>query len=169
PCTDLAVDCVAGSAFVTALASYTRKRAALAKPFFDSMQAVTNNPEVDHKPERVSVDFSDGMRAQRTVVKVEDVLASQGREINDALERTAMLSFIDQRWTEHLRHLDEVKEGVGLRAYGQRDPLVEYKMEAFKLFSEMLGEINNDVVSFVMRAGPLVNQKPSAAAAPQRR
>ncbi len=166
---NLGEDGVTDRAFEAALAFYKRKRAALAQPFFDSMQSLMNNPSVENKPTRVSVDFSDGARAQRTIVKVDDVLNSQGREVNDALERTAMLSYIDQRWTEHLRHLDEVKEGVGLRAYGQRDPLVEYKMEAFKLFSEMLTEINNDVVSFVMRAGPLVNQAPKAATAQRSR
>jgi preprotein translocase subunit SecA len=70
-----------------------------------------------------------------------------------------MLSFIDEHWTEHLRGLDEVKEGIGLRAFGQRDPLVEYKLEAFKLFKEMMETINQNVVSFVFRAGPLVSDQ----------
>ena len=160
---------VSDRVFETALDFYKRKRAALATPFYESMRGLMDNKEVETKPERVSVDFSDGMRALRTVVKVEEILDSQGREVNDALERTAMLSFIDQRWTDHLRALDEVKEGVGLRAYGQRDPLVEYKMEAFRLFKEMLEQVNHDVVSFVMRAGPLVNQAPQQAATPRRR
>ena len=66
----------------------------------------------------------------------------------------------------HRRALDRTlarprrsKEGIGLRAFGQRDPLVEYKMEAFKLFKEMMETIHHDVVSFVFRAGPLVNDR----------
>ena len=89
--------------------------------------------------------------------------------INNALERVSMLSFIDEHWTEHLRGLDEVKEGIGLRAFGQRDPLVEYKMEAFKLFKEMMETINHDVVSFVYRAGPLVNDRRASQASSNKR
>ena len=158
----LGEDGVAEKAFEGAVEFYSRKRAALAKPFYDSMEKMAFN-NAEQKPERVFVDFSDGLRALRTVVKVDDVIATKGREVNDSLERTAMLSFIDERWTEHLRSLDEVKEGVGLRAYGQRDPLIEYKMEAFRLFTEVIEQISHDVVSFVMRAGPLIGQRKQAA------
>ncbi|OGU51177.1 MAG: preprotein translocase subunit SecA, partial [Ignavibacteria bacterium GWC2_36_12] len=57
-----------------------------------------------------------------------------GSELMARLERYAMLSVIDHKWKEHLREMDDLKEGIGLRAYGQKDPLVEYKSEAFKLF-----------------------------------
>ncbi len=56
-----------------------------------------------------------------------------GAELMARLERYAMLSVIDQKWKEHLREMDDLKEGIGLRAYGQKDPLVEYKAESFKL------------------------------------
>ena len=127
--------------------------------------------DAETKPERVYVDFTDGFKALRTVVKVEDVIESQGREINDALERTAMLSLIDEKWTEHLRSLDEVKEGIGLRAFGQKDPLIEYKMEAFRLFKAMIEEIDEEVVALVFKAGPVVQQggAPRQAAAPRAR
>ena len=143
-----------------ALDFYRRKREALSVPFHRGMQQVMDQPE-DRRPLRVFVDFTDGRRLLRTVVKVEDALETEGRVINDTLERTAMLNIIDEKWTEHLRELDEIKEGIGLRAYGQRDPLVEYKMEAFKLFSEMMGTINDAVVSFIFKAGPLVNEQPA--------
>ena len=119
----------------------------------------------EQKPEKVYVDFTDGRKALRAVVRIEDAIESEGQEVNDALERVAMLSFIDSHWTEHLRNLDEVKEGIGLRAYGQRDPLIEYKMEAYGLFTEMIDTINRDMVSFIFRSGPLVNQQQGAGAA----
>ena len=140
---------------------YHRKREALASPFYQGMRQLMNSAE-ENKPVRVFVDFTDGRRLLRAVVKVEDALKSHGREINDTLERTIMLSVIDEKWTEHLRELDEVKEGIGLRAYGQRDPLVEYKMEAFKLFAEMMQTISHEVVSFVFKAGPLVDRQKQA-------
>lgn len=155
---DLGDDGVAEDAYNKAVAYYERKRRALAEPFFNSMKTVQES-EVENKPERAFVDFSDGHRKLRTVVRIEDVVQSEGQEINDSLERTAMLSLIDEHWTEHLRSLDEVKEGIGLRAYGQRDPLVEYKMEAFRLFSEVIDQIGEDVVTFVFRAGPLVERR----------
>jgi preprotein translocase subunit SecA len=75
-------------------------------------------------------------------------------ELMARLERYAMLSVIDQKWKEHLREMDDLKEGIGLRAYGQKDPLVEYKAESFKLFVILLEEIRNEVVSFSFKFFP---------------
>jgi preprotein translocase subunit SecA len=75
-------------------------------------------------------------------------------EMMARLERYAMLSVIDQKWKEHLREMDDLKEGIGLRAYGQKDPLVEYKGEAFKLFVTLLEDVRNDVVSFAFKFFP---------------
>jgi preprotein translocase subunit SecA len=83
--------------------------------------------------------------------KKEDML---GSEMMARLERYAMLSVIDHKWKEHLREMDDLKEGIGLRAYGQKDPLVEYKVEAFKIFAELLVQIRNEVVSFCFKFFP---------------
>jgi preprotein translocase subunit SecA len=77
-----------------------------------------------------------------------------GSELMARLERYATLSVIDHKWKEHLREMDDLKEGIGLRAYGQKDPLVEYKTEAFKLFVTLLEEIRNDTVSFTFKFFP---------------
>jgi preprotein translocase subunit SecA len=77
-----------------------------------------------------------------------------GLEFMQGLERFAVLSVIDERWREHLREMDDLKEGIYLRAYGQRDPLVEYKKEAFELFQQMIAEINQEVISTVFRTFP---------------
>jgi len=77
-----------------------------------------------------------------------------GSELMARLERYAMLSVIDHKWKEHLREMDDLKEGIGLRAYGQKDPLVEYKGEAFKLFIDLLGQIRTEVVSFAFKFFP---------------
>ncbi|MCG3158405.1 MAG: Protein translocase subunit SecA [bacterium] len=68
------------------------------------------------------------------------------------LERFAMLRAIDEKWREHLYEMDQLKEGIGLRAYGQKDPLIEYKGEGFRMFKEMLGEIDEQVLEFVIKA-----------------
>ncbi|MEO1075192.1 MAG: preprotein translocase subunit SecA, partial [Bacteroidota bacterium] len=146
---------------------YQRKRRVLAEPFHKSAQNMVSGK--DGKPieptQKLYVDFSDGRRVLRATVQVQDVLDSEGQEINDGLERASVLSVIDSKWVDHLRDLDEVKEGVGLRAYGQKDPLVEYKMEAYRLFEELIGEINEEVLGLVFKAGPLVQQQ--GARAPQ--
>ncbi|MCZ6701855.1 MAG: preprotein translocase subunit SecA [Ignavibacteria bacterium] len=77
-----------------------------------------------------------------------------GSDLMARLERFAILSVIDHKWKEHLREMDDLKEGIGLRAYGQKDPLVEYKGEAFKLFIDLVEQIRNDVVSFAFKFFP---------------
>jgi len=67
------------------------------------------------------------------------------------LERFVLLSHLDKAWKEHLRNLESIREGIGLRAYAQRDPLVEYKKEAFEAFSAMMDEVNGEVVSRFFR------------------
>ena len=79
-----------------------------------------------------------------------------GVEIMSRLERIATLQVIDEKWKEHLREMDDLKEGINLRAYGQKDPLVEYKREAFDMFVGMLGTINKEVLQIVFRAFPTV-------------
>ena len=83
--------------------------------------------------------------------KKEEMISS---ELMARLERYAVLSVIDQKWKEHLREMDDLKEGIGLRAYGQKDPLIEYKGEAFKLFVTLLEEIRDEVVSFAFKFFP---------------
>jgi len=68
------------------------------------------------------------------------------------LERMAYLSTIDEKWKEHLYEMDLLKEGIGFRAYGQKDPLIEYKNEAFRMFVEMLEIINEETLKLVFRA-----------------
>ena len=62
-----------------------------------------------------------------------------------------MLNAIDQRWKEHLYTIDKVKEGINLRAYGQKDPLIEYKKEAFKAFEHLNNAIKTETIEKIMR------------------
>ncbi|MBU0559475.1 MAG: preprotein translocase subunit SecA [Bacteroidetes bacterium] len=75
-------------------------------------------------------------------------------EVMARLERYAVLSVIDEKWKEHLREMDDLKEGIHLRAYGQKDPLLEYKGEAYGLFISLLDQIRNDVVTFCFKFFP---------------
>jgi len=73
------------------------------------------------------------------------------------MERSVFLSCIDQQWQDYLRAMDELRHGVNLRAYGQRDPLVEYKREAFSMFEELMTHIKTEVATSVFRATTMQN------------
>jgi preprotein translocase subunit SecA len=72
-------------------------------------------------------------------------------EIMRQLERFAMLQAIDESWKEHLYELDMLKTGIGLRAYGQKDPLLEYKKEAFQMFAEMVDRVDEEALSLIYK------------------
>ena len=75
------------------------------------------------------------------------------------LERYLMLQIIDAKWKDHLRAIDELREGIHLRAYGQRDPLVEYKQESFTMFEQMTSSIKDDVVEFLFKVEAVREEK----------
>ena len=113
--------------------------------------------DVNIKPEEFQELGQDGIKdkildaSKAFYNKKEEMITS---DLMARLERYAVLSVIDHKWKEHLREMDDLKEGIGLRAYGQKDPLVEYKGEAFKLFVSLLEQIRNEVVSFAFKFFP---------------
>ena len=82
------------------------------------------------------------------------------------LERRVVLSVIDRRWRDHLYEMDYLKDGIGLRAMAQRDPLVEYQREGFAMFQQMMGQIREETVGFLFNLEVEVNQGPGAVAGP---
>jgi len=75
-----------------------------------------------------------------------------GEEDMRELERVVMLKIVDQRWMDHIDSMDELKDGIGLRAYGQKDPVVQYRLEGFDMFDQMVNDIKFDVVRFMLNA-----------------
>ncbi len=136
-----------------AFESYRKKEEMISKPLYEVIKNIDAS-DAEEKPERIQVIFTDGMRRMRVVMDVEKALENEGHEVARALERTAVLSTIDDKWMEHLRELDSVKEGIGLRAFGQKDPLLEYKKEAFEMFRQLVQEINQETISLIWKAIP---------------
>ena len=68
------------------------------------------------------------------------------------LERVVMLKIVDERWMDHIDAMDELKDGIGLRAYGQKDPVVQYRIEGFDMFDQMVADIQLNVVKILMNA-----------------
>ena len=75
-----------------------------------------------------------------------------GKEIIEQLEHLAILRAVDSKWMDHLDAMDQLRQGIGLRAYGHIDPLVEYRNEAFNMFSEMIADIQLEVTRLVLHA-----------------
>ena len=67
------------------------------------------------------------------------------------IERDILLRIVDNKWIDHLHNIDALREGIGLRAYGQKDPLIEYKREAFDLFNDMMHDIQRETVAYLFR------------------
>ncbi|PKD42600.1 preprotein translocase subunit SecA [Rhodohalobacter barkolensis] len=134
---------------------YRRKERLVSEPLYRIIQQIQDS-DSEKKPSKIQVIFTDGMRRMRIVVDVERASKNEGREVARSLERSAILSTIDNKWMEHLRELDTVKEGIGLRSFGQKDPLMEYKKEAFEMFKMLIDEINKETTSLIWKAVPEV-------------
>jgi len=94
----------------------------------------------------------------KVVAKYEDKEKLVPRDILTRVERDIMLQIVDQQWKDHLYSLDHLKEGIGLRGYGQRDPLVEYKKESFALFQDMRTRIEEEIVRYLWWLKPVVER-----------
>ncbi|MCG1011212.1 preprotein translocase subunit SecA [Tepidanaerobacter sp. GT38] len=87
-------------------------------------------------------------KAQAAYEKKEEEL---GSETMRELERFVLLKTVDQKWMDHIDAMDQLREGIGLRAYGQRDPVIEYKFEGYEMFQDMIRSIQEDTVRYLFR------------------
>ena len=85
--------------------------------------------------------------------------AKVGEDLMRRYERHILLQIIDSSWKDHLLAMDHMKDGIGLRAFGQRDPLVEYKRESFDMFSQMKERIENEAVRFLFLLNPMTDEE----------
>ncbi len=130
---------------------------------------------------RISLPFSENEIVQLQKEGVTDKLITMtqkeyeenrrllGDSLMSQVERYATLRTIDERWKEHLYDMDQLKEGIGLRAYGQKDPLLEYKQEAFQTFTEMIAQVNDEILEFVFTKPKEIKQGPEVIVQPVRR
>ena len=78
------------------------------------------------------------------------------------LEKVIMLKVVDAKWMDHLDAMEMLREGIGLRAYGQKNPLIEYKFEAYDMFQHMIDSIQQDIVRYIYRINIVANHQPQA-------
>jgi len=111
-----------------------------------------------HKYKRIAIPYTDGRAKSLNIsAGLEEAIESDGATIMRDIEKAIMLALIDENWKEHLRAMDELKESSQSASFEQKDPLVIYKMEAYKLFEKLMNNINYDVCSYLMRGKLVIN------------
>ena len=120
--------------------------------------------------QNIAIPVSDGKKMLTMSVNLKKAYESEGREIARTLMKNITLYQIDEHWKEHLRDMDDLKQSVQNATYEQKDPLLIYKFESFNLFSQMLEDLNKDVLSFLLRAFiPLRDASQAQAPSQQRK
>jgi preprotein translocase subunit SecA len=118
--------------------------------------------DMNFTPEEFRAKGPDGLRAAINAAAAEFYKRKEdrlGAEIMGRIEKMVVLQVIDEKWKDHLREMDDLKEGIHLRAYGQKDPLVEYKTEGFRMFMELIDLIDTEIVTTVFRLFPAQAQE----------
>jgi preprotein translocase subunit SecA len=126
--------------------------------YFPIAPGTTVPPEALQSGQTGLAEFLEHAALQAYAAKAEHL----GEEMLGVLERWVMLRVIDQKWVDYLTQMEYFREGIGLRGYGQRDPLVEYKNEAFAMFNELTESIKADIVGYFFRAQIEPSQPPPA-------
>ncbi|MGD0015984.1 MAG: preprotein translocase subunit SecA [Verrucomicrobiia bacterium] len=104
--------------------------------------------QLDHKTSEEILQHISGRVSKAYEAKV----SHENPDTLKAIERLIVLNALDRLWQEHLYNMDQLRTGIGLRGYGQRDPLVEYKAEAFDMFEEMMSSVKNEIANNVFRS-----------------
>jgi len=106
----------------------------------------------DFNPEEFSQEVLTDSLTERALLLLKQRRQEIGAEVFSSLQRMIMLQVVDTKWREHLYEMDYLKEGIGLRAIGQRDPLAEYKNEGFAMFQRLIGSIQEDFARYIFHA-----------------
>jgi len=119
--------------------------------------------------ENIVVPISDGSKVFQVVTNLKKAYETEGRDIVKSYQKTAILKVIDELWKEHLREMDDLKQSVQTATYEQKDPLLIYKFESFELFKTMIGRVNREVVSTLMKGHIPIRDSSQVREAEQRR
>ena len=118
--------------------------------------------------QEVLVPFTDGKKQLGVAANLVKTLETEGHDLIRTMEKMITLALIDQAWKEHLRDMDDLKQSVQNAVYEQKDPLLIYKFEAFELFKVFLAGLNENTISFLMKAELPVQQPQEVQEAQQR-
>lgn len=141
------------------LAHYTEKTERNTKEAFPVIKNVYENNNGQY--ERIVVPFTDGIKSLNIVTDLEKAYNSEAKTLLTDFEKNVSLAIIDEAWKKHLRKMDELKQSVQLAVHEQKDPLLIYKFEAFKLFKRTINDVNKEIISFIFKAD-LPSQNPNS-------
>ena len=136
--------------FESALKSYSSRNSQVA---FQALPVLENVIQEQGKDvETILVPFTDGKKGLQVPTNLKESVSSKGESLIRDLEKSVVLSMIDESWKDHLRNMDDLRQNVQGAVYEQKDPLLIYKHESFGLFKEMLDDLNKNSISFLFNA-----------------
>jgi preprotein translocase subunit SecA len=115
--------------------------------------------------EEKKLNYSPSLLQEDILQSLQEIYEKKVQEIGEPLfrdlERYVLLRVVDSYWKDHLRNMDHLREGIGLRAVGQRDPFVEYQIEAFDMFQDMVAHIREDTIRYLLHLQVVAESKKS--------
>lgn len=145
---------------------YQHKEKNIAAALLQAANSIRENPDLTGF-RMMQVGFTDGLRGVQLYIDIDKLLETEGYEGFNLFEKTVVLGVIDERWKTHLREMDELKQSVQNAVYEQKDPLLIYKFEAYEIFKNMLGEMNQQALSLLFKAEIGQEVEEIALSAPQ--
>ncbi len=133
-----------------AIVHYKEKKKTTAENAFPILEQ--RFKEIGHEYQFIQFPFTDGKKQLYVVADIKKTVDTQGMELLTSMEKNVTLAIIDQEWKEHLHEMDELKQSVQMAVHEQKDPLLVYKFEAFKMFKNFIRRVDGDISSFLMRA-----------------
>lgn len=151
--------------FDSAMAHYQRKAEMLADQAYPVIKQVFDDPSNNY--ESIAVPFSDGRKTLNVVCNLIEAVNTNAKVLIESVEKSVTLAIIDNEWKNHLRGMDDLRSNVQFAQHEQKDPLLIYKFESYKLFSQMVNKVNGEIASFLMRSTlPVTNPTQQVRQAP---
>ena len=135
--------------FEEAKKHYNQKNERIIQKVLPVINKVYNDPSTNYL--KIGIPFTDGHKGMEIGADLADAVKSQGKSLIQDLEKSVTLALIDNAWKEHLRDMDELKDQTQSASFEQKDPLVVYKIQAYKLFELFLDKVNKEVTSFLFK------------------
>ncbi len=142
-------DELTGKLYFSANENYEKRAQSMADQAYPVIARVYQDEGNNY--ENMAVPFSDGRRQLNIVANLEKSYESKAKTLVEDLEKGVTLSVIDNKWKEHLRNMDDLRQNVQFASHEQKDPLLIYKFESYELFKKMISEVNEEVSSFLMK------------------
>ncbi len=150
---------ITATVYKTTSLFYTEKTERSAREAFPLIKNVLDDK--NNRFERIIIPFTDGIKTLNVVTDLKKAFDTNGSQLIADFEKNITLAIVDEAWKKHLRKMDEMKQSVQLAVHEQKDPLLIYKFEAYKLFSNMLNAVNKEVISFLFKGDLPRNMVPN--------